>query len=117
MTHFSLDENNNLQSEPEHDISAVDEDAEEIEAAKHAMRNKLFDIANSLSARRTDARAEVFKPSHNLAKYTVEQAGLIELEEVCSCMVIVTLARWRFRYTLGLPCCTGNFNCAVSVCR
>jgi hypothetical protein len=62
----------------------VDEDARDIEAAKRAMRNKLFDIANSLSARRTDAREAVFKPSHNLPKYTVEQAGLIELEEVCS---------------------------------
>lgn len=46
------------------------------------MREKIFEIANNLSMKRDNIRAGVFKPSHTLPTYSVEQAGIIELEEV-----------------------------------
>lgn len=72
-------------------VYVEDDNSEEVEAAKRVMRNKLFEIANSLSTKRTNLRAEVFKPSHILPKYSVEQAGMIELEEVCNlCSTVAT---------------------------
>lgn len=79
------------QTGSEYGLSAVDEDAEETEATKRVMRNKLLEIATSLSTLRGDMRGAVFKPSHILPRYTVEQAGMIELEEVCSCEMILAL--------------------------
>ena len=63
---------------------AEDDVDEEAEAAKRAMRDKIFEIANNLSTKRNNIRAGVFKPSHILPTYSVEQAGIIELEEVRS---------------------------------
>lgn len=47
------------------------------------MRGTLFQIARDLSSKQQKAKA-VFKPSHILPTITVEEAGLLELEEVCS---------------------------------
>lgn len=69
---------------------------EELEATKLIMRNKLLEIANSLSTKRSDMRAEVFKPSHILPTYTVEQAGLIELEEVRSSRLAHMWLNWTY---------------------
>lgn len=55
----------------------------EREQRKAEMRSTLLEIAKTLSTRQDRGEA-VFKPSHILPTYTVEQAGLIELEEVGS---------------------------------
>lgn len=74
------------------------------------MKAKLLNIAADIrvSGDRQQAAAEVFRPSHILPTYTVEQAGMIELREVrlgLECVVVALKATH--------PRCTGAYSCSV----
>jgi hypothetical protein len=77
---------------------AAEAERQETQKAREAMQKKLLDIAGEMSvgAKRQQLGQDVFKPSHILPTYTVEQAGIIELAEVrcCRCLrVRVDFAR------------------------
>ena len=58
----------------------------EHEKRRKEMRSTLMEIAKTLSSKQDQAKA-VFKPSHIMPTFSVEQAGLMELEQVrCACM-------------------------------
>jgi hypothetical protein len=65
-------------------LRAAEAERQETQKAREAMQKKLLDIAGEMSAgsKRQQLGKDVFKPSHILPTYTVEQAGIIELAEV-----------------------------------
>lgn len=71
LKHCRTQLHNHAESRPEH------------KQRRDEMRTTLMQIARDLSFKQEQARS-VFKPSHILPTCTVEQAGLMELEQVRS---------------------------------
>ena len=65
----------------------AEQERQETLQARKAMQEKLLSIAAGMSttAKRQQLAADVFKSSHILPTMTIEQAGLIELQQVRCC--------------------------------
>jgi TAP42-like family len=63
----------------------VEEELKEVEKARSAMRAKLLEVAADMhsSGKRKQMAAQVFRPSHILPTISVEEAGVVELQQVC----------------------------------